>query len=134
MMITLSALSPERIAAASGLSNFARITAGSFGTSMATTLWDRRATLHHAQLVERLDPNDPVTAQALGTLHAGGMGPSRGMRYSTAWSIPRRSCSQPMTSSTCRGSSSWPSSGWCGCAAQHSGASGGAGAAASAAH
>ncbi len=74
MLITLSGLPPERIPSASGLSNFARITAGSFGTSLTTTLWDRRATLHHARLVERLDPSDPVTAQALGTLHSGGLG------------------------------------------------------------
>jgi MFS transporter, DHA2 family, multidrug resistance protein len=74
MSMTLSGLPPERIPAASGLSNFARITAGSFGTSITTTLWDRRATLHHAQLVERLNGGDPATAQALGTLHAGGLG------------------------------------------------------------
>ena len=72
--ISLSGLSPERIPAASGLFNFARITAGSFGTSITTTLWDRRATLHHAQLVERLTNGDSVTSQALGTLHAGGVG------------------------------------------------------------
>jgi len=77
MSMSLSGLPPERIPAASGLSNFARITAGSFGTSITTTLWDRRATLHHAQLVEHLDPNSPVTAQALETLHAGGMGTSQ---------------------------------------------------------
>jgi len=64
----------RRIPAASGLFNFARITAGAFGTSITTTLWDRRATLHHAQLVEHLSPNNPVTAQALGTLHGSGMG------------------------------------------------------------
>ena len=78
MLITLSGLPPERIPSASGLSNFARITAGSFGTSLTTTLWDRRATLHHAQLVERLDPNGPVTAQALGALHSGGTGTDQG--------------------------------------------------------
>jgi DHA2 family multidrug resistance protein len=72
--ISLSGLAPERIPAASGLFNFARITAGAFGTSITTTLWDRRATLHHAQLVEHLSLNSPVTAQALGTLHARGMG------------------------------------------------------------
>src|SRR5271170_2723563 len=48
--MALSGLAPSRIPAASGLFNFARITAGSFGTSIATTLWDRRASLHHAQL------------------------------------------------------------------------------------
>jgi DHA2 family multidrug resistance protein len=72
--ISLSGLAPERIPSASGLFNFARITAGAFGTSITTTVWDRRATLHHAQLVEHLTPGDPVTAQALGTLRAGGMG------------------------------------------------------------
>ncbi len=72
--IGLSGLTPDRIPAASGLMNFARITAGSFGTSIVTTLWDRRATLHHAQLVERLTTSDPAAAQALANLHAGGFG------------------------------------------------------------
>jgi DHA2 family multidrug resistance protein len=71
--ISLSGMSPERIPAASGLFNFARITAGAFGTSITTTLWDRRATLHHAQLIERLSAGDPTTASALGSLHAGGL-------------------------------------------------------------
>jgi MFS transporter, DHA2 family, multidrug resistance protein len=74
MAMTLSGLPPERIPAASGLSNFARITAGSFGTSITTTLWDRRATLHHAQLVEHLTPGDPTAAQTFAQLHAGGFG------------------------------------------------------------
>jgi DHA2 family multidrug resistance protein len=72
--ISLSGLSPDRIPAASGLFNFARITAGAFGTSITTTVWDRRATLHHAQLVERLTSSDTVTSQAIGALHAGGVG------------------------------------------------------------
>jgi MFS transporter, DHA2 family, multidrug resistance protein len=72
--ISLSGLPPERIPAASGLFNFARITAGAFGTSITTTLWDRRATLHHAQLIERLGSGDLATSQALANLHASGMG------------------------------------------------------------
>src|SRR5215469_14801865 len=72
--LTLSGLPPERIPAASGLSNFARITAGSFGTSITTTLWDHRATLHHAQLVEHLTPASPVASQALAQLQTQGMG------------------------------------------------------------
>jgi len=72
--LSLSGLAPERIPAASGLFNFARITAGSFGTSITTTLWDRRATLHHSQLVEHLTGTDPASAQALATLQAGGLG------------------------------------------------------------
>jgi DHA2 family multidrug resistance protein len=72
--ICLSGIPPERIPAASGLFNFARITSGSFGTSITTTVWDRRATLHHAQLVEHLGSTDPVSAQALANLQAGGFG------------------------------------------------------------
>ncbi len=67
-------MSPDKIPAASGLFNFARITAGSFGTSIVTTLWDRRATLHHAQLVEHMTGSDPASSQALATLQAGGLG------------------------------------------------------------
>jgi DHA2 family multidrug resistance protein len=77
--ISLSGLPPDRIPAASGLFNFARITAGAFGTSITTTVWDRRATLHHAQLVERMTTGDPVTSQALGTLHTGGVGSDQGV-------------------------------------------------------
>jgi DHA2 family multidrug resistance protein len=70
--ITLSGIPPQQMAAASGLSNFLRISAGSFGTSISTTLWDHRATMHHAQLVEKLTPYDPTTSQALANLQAGG--------------------------------------------------------------
>jgi len=69
--LALSGLPAERIPAASGLFNFARITAGSFGTSIVTTLWDRRATLHHAQLTEHLSTNS-AGGQALSALQASG--------------------------------------------------------------
>ena len=75
--LSLSGLSPERIPAASGLFNFARITAGSFGTSIVTTWWDRRATLHHQQLVERISQYDPTSTQALAGLQSGGMSPDQ---------------------------------------------------------
>lgn len=70
--ITLSGLSPDRIAAASGLSNFARITAGAMGTSIATTLWENRAALHHAQLVESVNQGSPATQSAMAGLSASG--------------------------------------------------------------
>lgn len=76
--IALGGLPAERIPSASGLFNFARITAGSFGTSICTTLWDRRATLHHARLVEHFGATDPVTGQALSTLGAAGLGGVQG--------------------------------------------------------
>jgi DHA2 family multidrug resistance protein len=52
--LTLSGLEPARIPAAAGLSNFVRITAGAMGTSIATTVWESRAVLHHAHLTEQL--------------------------------------------------------------------------------
>jgi MFS transporter, DHA2 family, multidrug resistance protein len=75
--LALSGLTPDRIPAASGLFNFTRITAGSFGTSIATTLWDRRASLHHAQLADHVTNFDPSTAQALAGMRAGGMSPQQ---------------------------------------------------------
>ncbi len=53
--LALQGIPPEKISSASGLLNFCRITAGAFGASVATTLWDRRAAFHHARLVDQLD-------------------------------------------------------------------------------
>ena len=72
--LSLSGLSADRVPAASGLLQFARITAGSFGTSIVTTLWDRRATLHHSQLVEHLTGGSPLASQELQRLQANGLG------------------------------------------------------------
>ncbi|KQX87007.1 DHA2 family efflux MFS transporter permease subunit [Variovorax sp. Root473] len=70
--ITLSGLTPDRIPAASGLSNFLRITAGAMGTSIATTLWDSRAALHHAQLVESVNPGNSAATSAISGLTGSG--------------------------------------------------------------
>ena len=77
--LALGGLPQERIAAASGLNNFLRIFAGAFATSIATTLWENRAALHHAQLVEHLTPNDPQTIGALDLL--GRLGLQANERY-----------------------------------------------------
>ena len=53
--IVFSGLTPDQLPAASGLSNFVRITAGAMGTSIFTTLWEDRAILHHAQLAEQVN-------------------------------------------------------------------------------
>ena len=73
MTITISGLSPDRIPAASGLTNFVRITAGAMGTSISTTLWENRAALHHAQLVENITQASPAVQQALAGMRAAGM-------------------------------------------------------------
>ncbi len=71
--ITLSGIAPERIPAASGLSNFARITAGAMGTSIATTVWESRAALHHAQLAEAVQVGSAATQSAMQGFQAAGM-------------------------------------------------------------
>src|SRR5690606_6687850 len=58
--LSLSGLEPQRIPAAAGLSNFVRLLFGAFGTSITTTLWDNRASLHHAQLAEAARPGEPA--------------------------------------------------------------------------
>ena len=73
MTITLSEIPPEKMASASGLSNFVRITCGAVGTSISTTLWERRASLHHAQLTEHITLGDAPTQLALSGLQAAGM-------------------------------------------------------------
>ena len=71
--LALSGLRPDQIPAATGLNNFARITAGAFGTSISTTLWDHRASLHHAQLVEHITRFDPNATHAIAALESAGL-------------------------------------------------------------
>ncbi len=82
-LVTLinSGLPPQRIAAASGLSNFARITAGAFGTSITTTLWENRAAMHHAELTEAINSASIPTAQALSGLANLGLGQGQAMSF-----------------------------------------------------
>ena len=70
--IVLGGLPPQRIAAASGLSNFARITAGSFGTSIYTTWWIDRASMHHERLVSHIYAGNPISTPVLQGMQQGG--------------------------------------------------------------
>jgi DHA2 family multidrug resistance protein len=71
--ISLSGLAPERIASAAGLFNFMRLLAGSFGASLAVTLWDRRAALHDAHLSAAAAVHGPFGQHILDTLGQLGM-------------------------------------------------------------
>jgi DHA2 family multidrug resistance protein len=71
--LTLAGLPPERIPAAAGLSNFVRIMFGAMGTSIATTLWDNRATLHHTRLVEQMGLNGSALDGATTALNQAGV-------------------------------------------------------------
>jgi len=73
--ISLDRLPPERVPSASGISNFARITAGSFAASIITTSWDRREALHQTRLTEVGTAWSPVYRQTLEQLQAQGMSP-----------------------------------------------------------
>ncbi|MDT8998694.1 DHA2 family efflux MFS transporter permease subunit [Paucibacter sp. APW11] len=79
--LTLSGITPDRIAAAAGLSNFVRITAGAMGTSISTTLWENRATLHHHHLAEKLAQGDAVAGETLNRLTSIGMAPEQALAY-----------------------------------------------------
>jgi DHA2 family multidrug resistance protein len=72
--IILSGQPPDRIPAAAGLSNFVRIMFGGMGTSIISTLWENRSTLHHAQLAELATPGrNPAFDEATQGLMAQGM-------------------------------------------------------------
>ena len=79
MTITMSGLPPERMPAASGLTNFVRITAGAIGTSISTTLWESRAALHHAQLSEYVNTGNPAAQSALSGLATAGLSPEQAL-------------------------------------------------------
>jgi DHA2 family multidrug resistance protein len=83
--IILSGQSPDKIPAAAGLSNFARIMCGGIGTSITSTIWENRTTLHHAQLAEHTGAQTPAFTDAVHALMEQGM-PEQG-----AWAVVERS-------------------------------------------
>ena len=66
--LTLSDIPHHLLPSATGLSNFSRILAGSFGTSLSITIWDRRDDYHHSILATHISAFDPHAADALGPL------------------------------------------------------------------
>ncbi len=77
--VIFSGLTPERMPAAAGLSNFARITAGAIGTSIFTTVWENRAILHHAEIAESVSQGSTATTQALAQLGGAGYDPAQSL-------------------------------------------------------
>lgn len=70
LAIVLDGVPTARVPAASGLSNFMRITGGAFATSIVTTFWDRHAALHQTWLAEAssaFDPRLQHSVEALGS-------------------------------------------------------------------
>lgn len=79
LTILLDGVPDARVPAASGLSNFLRITAGSFSTSITTTFWDRHAALHQSRLAEATSVYDPRLQQSLGGLRDLGLNPTQAL-------------------------------------------------------
>jgi DHA2 family multidrug resistance protein len=77
--LTLAGQPPHKVASASGLSNFLRITSGAFFTSIVTTLWEDRGDMHHAYLVEHITSGSASTAQAVDSLRSSGMSMEQAM-------------------------------------------------------
>ncbi|WDS36387.1 DHA2 family efflux MFS transporter permease subunit [Pseudoxanthomonas sp.] len=71
LTILLSDLAPHEIAAGSGLATFVRTLGGSFAASLTTWIWNRRITVHHAELTENISAYDPAMQQ---TVHQLGHG------------------------------------------------------------
>jgi DHA2 family multidrug resistance protein len=81
LTISLSGLPPWRIASASSLMNFCRITCGAIGTSITTTMWEDRSDMHHAQLAETLHLGNAQAVQTLGFLQQRGMSHEQALAF-----------------------------------------------------
>ena len=71
--MSLSGLPPNRVASASGLTNFLRILGGSFGVSLSVTLWDRRQSFYDNRLIEQFTAFNPVIHHHLDQLQGLGL-------------------------------------------------------------
>ncbi|HPE85011.1 MAG TPA: DHA2 family efflux MFS transporter permease subunit [Chlamydiales bacterium] len=63
--LTLARLPPEKLAMGSGIFHFVRIFFGGVGTSLITTLWERRTIFHHFNLASTQTPFNPMTQSVL---------------------------------------------------------------------
>jgi MFS transporter, DHA2 family, multidrug resistance protein len=82
--LMLSNITPDHMAAASGLSNFLRTLGAAMGTAISVTMWEHLATNHHARLVENVSRFSPVSNDYLGTLQG------RGLSLEQAYAVVER--------------------------------------------
>jgi len=71
--LSLTGLPSSKVASASGLFNFMRLIALSFGTSLSVTMWDRRQAYHDHVLSAHTSMSDPLTQQWLAQAQAQGL-------------------------------------------------------------
>jgi DHA2 family multidrug resistance protein len=75
--ISLDGVPPEKVPSATGISNFVRITTGSFFASLTTTVWDRREALHQTHLSGIATPALPQVSQTLEHMQSIGLSPKQ---------------------------------------------------------
>ena len=66
----MSGLSPDKIPAAAGLSNFIRVFTGAAATAIAGTAWSNRSILHHSRLMDQASINNPNFVESIGSLQS----------------------------------------------------------------
>lgn len=71
--LMLSNITPDRMAAASGLSNFLRTLGAAMGTAISVTMWEHLATSHHARLAENVTVYSASSSAYLTGLQAAGL-------------------------------------------------------------
>ncbi|WP_156678307.1 DHA2 family efflux MFS transporter permease subunit [Sphingomonas profundi] len=81
--ISLDGIAPERVPSATGISNFARITGGSFAASLVTTMWDRREALHQSRLAEAVTADGDAYRHTAAQLNMQGLDGFQSMAVAT---------------------------------------------------
>jgi DHA2 family multidrug resistance protein len=77
LAILLDGVPAERVPSASGVSNFVRIVASAFATSITTTFWDRHESLHQTHLAESSSAFSPALQSAVSGIQSLGVTDSR---------------------------------------------------------
>jgi DHA2 family multidrug resistance protein len=77
--ILLDGLPPERVPSASGVSNFLRIIASAFATSITAAFWDRHEALHQTRLAESSSAYSQNLQDAVNGLQALGVSGARAL-------------------------------------------------------
>ena len=71
--LMLANITPDRMAAAAGLSNFLRTAGAAMGTAISVTGWEHLSSAHRAHLVENITPFATPSLQFIDSLRKAGM-------------------------------------------------------------
>ena len=75
--LMLANITPDNMAAASGLSNFLRTLGAAMGTAISVTMWEHLASSHHARLAENITPYSAASNDYLNGMQAAGLTPEQ---------------------------------------------------------